>query len=78
METVLITASPAVLAERLAARGRETVAEIHARLARRVEDRPEDYDLVIVMKARWRKRRRACSPSSAVPEHRTENRHKAR
>ncbi|WP_078057782.1 phosphonate metabolism protein/1,5-bisphosphokinase (PRPP-forming) PhnN [Rhizobium rhizosphaerae] len=48
METVLITASPAVLAERLAARGRETVAEIHARLARRVEDRPEDYDLVIV------------------------------
>ncbi|OLP62195.1 phosphonate metabolism protein/1,5-bisphosphokinase (PRPP-forming) PhnN [Xaviernesmea oryzae] len=47
VETVLVTARPAILAERLAARGRETVEDIRARLERRVEDRPEDYDLVI-------------------------------
>lgn len=47
VETVLVTAAPEVLARRLAARGRESLEEIKARLARQVEDRPEDYDLVI-------------------------------
>ena len=68
METVLITASPAVLAERLAARGRETVAEIRARLARRVESSS--------MKDLLRKTRHVCSPSSARlgdAGHRTES-----
>lgn len=47
--TVLhITASPAILAARLAARGRETEADIAARLARQTDPLPEGLDIVTV------------------------------
>ncbi len=38
LQVVLVSASPAVLAQRLAGRGRETAAEIESRLMRQVDD----------------------------------------
>ncbi len=47
--TVLhITASPAILATRLAARGRETEADIAARLSRQTDPLPKGLDVVTV------------------------------
>lgn len=43
---VNVTASPDVLAARLAGRGRETREEIEARLARAVDPLPESFDVV--------------------------------
>lgn len=47
LEIILITAPPELLAERLASRGRESVAEIAARLARRVDPVPEGARIVV-------------------------------
>ena len=46
---VHVTAPPAVLAQRLAARGRESAADIAARLAREVAALPQDVEMVTVM-----------------------------
>lgn len=40
LQVILVTASPAVLAQRLAARGRESAGEIEKRLLRHVDDFP--------------------------------------
>lgn len=45
---VNVTASPDVLAARLAGRGRETREEIEARLARAVDPLPESFDVVTI------------------------------
>lgn len=47
LRTVQITASPAVLRQRLIARGREDAAAIEARLARLAQEEPVDADLVV-------------------------------
>lgn len=46
---IMVSASPDVLARRLAARGRESEAEIRERLARTVAQQPASPDMVTVM-----------------------------
>lgn len=48
LRVILITASPAVLARRLAARGRESRADISARLERAAFDLPQGIDAAVV------------------------------
>lgn len=47
LKVALVTAQPEVLAERLAARGRETRAEIEARLARSPRPLPQDLSVIV-------------------------------
>ena len=48
LRILLVTASPAVLRERLRLRGRENAADIDLRLARALQDMPEGSDVVTV------------------------------
>ncbi len=49
LKVLNITADPLMLARRLSGRGRETTAEIHARLAQAEKPLPDDLDVVTII-----------------------------